>query len=194
MNATPFIVAVNPSGLPHPIPTQPATGDELLTDMSPQEIATVFWMLQSLSLSYSYTVNGLGTYANGYTITCGAQPVERLANYPVFAYESLDETTSMGTFFQLNPAQVFQGTSTYALNLVFQEGTYPNGEILLAVNIPAGHTVLDTSSLVLFARTIPLYLSTSYTGLTGSINSFAIGETYWQIQGKVQEAASIQNK
>jgi hypothetical protein len=181
MNADPFSVAVNPSGLPHPIPAQPATGDELLAGMTPQEIATIFWMLRSLSVNYSYTIDEPGTYTNSYAIACETQPRERLASYPAFVYESLDETTSIGTFFQLNPAQVHRNTDSYALNLVFQEGSYPNGEILLSVNLPAGHTVLDTSSFVLFSRTVPLYLSTSYAGLSGFINSFAIAATYWQI-------------
>ncbi|MDR0727673.1 MAG: hypothetical protein LBF26_02150 [Puniceicoccales bacterium] len=181
MSANPFLVAVNPSGLPHPILTQPATGDELLAGMSPQEIATIFWMLRSLSVSYSYTIDGLGTYANAYTITCETQPVGRLANYPEFTHESFDETTSMGTFFQLNPAQVYQGTNAYALDLAFQEGTYPNGEILLSVSLPSGHTILATSSFDLFSRTIPLYLSTSYTGLSGAIDSFEIDAVCWQI-------------
>jgi hypothetical protein len=185
MSANPFLIAVNSSGLPHPIPTQPATGGELLPGMEPQEIATIFWMLQSLSVSYSYSVSELGTYTNDYTITCGIQPVARLADYPTFAHESFDPTTSMGTFFLLNPAQVFQGTNAYALNLGFQEGTYPNGEILLSVNLPAGHTVLATSSFSLFSRTIPIYLSTFYSGLTGSIDSFTIGETYWQISEEI---------
>jgi hypothetical protein len=141
-------------------------------------------------VSYSYSVSELGTYTNNYTVTCGTQPVARLANYPTFARESFDPTTSMGTFFLLNPAQVFQGTNAYALNLGFQEGTYPNGEILLSVNLPAGHTVLATASLNLFSRRIPIYLSTSYSGLTGSIDSFTIGETYWQTLSTTNESSS----
>jgi hypothetical protein len=183
MSANPFLVAVNPSGLPHPIPTQLTTGNELLADMSPQEIATIFWMLRSLSVSYSYAIDELGSYANAYTITCATQPVERLVNYPEFTHESFDETTSMGTFFQLNPAQVYQDADTYAyaLNLAFQEGTYPNGEILLSVSLPAGHTVLDTSTFDLFSRTIPLYLSTAYASLSGVIDSFKIDAAYWRV-------------
>ncbi|MDR1456442.1 MAG: hypothetical protein LBI34_00040 [Puniceicoccales bacterium] len=181
MNADSFLVAVNPSGLPHPIPTQPAIGEELLPDMSPQEIATIFWMLRSLSISYSYSIGGFGTYANAYTANCDTKPVERLVNYPLLAYESIDRTTSIGTFFQINPAQVYRDVDTYALNLSFQEGSYPNGEILLSFKLPAGHIVLDTSLFSLFSRTIPIYLSTSYVGLEGSIDSFEINASYWYV-------------
>jgi hypothetical protein len=182
MIANPFLVTVNPSGLPHFIPTQPATGDELLSGMSPQEIATVFWMLQSLSISYSYSISDLGNYANSFEITCTTPPVERLISFPAFTCEFINENTHMGTSFQLNPAQVYETTTnSYAFNLSFQEGSYPNGEILLSVSLPIGHTVLASSSFSIFSRTVPVHLSTVYGELSGAIDSFVVTENYWHI-------------
>ncbi|MDR0428547.1 MAG: hypothetical protein LBG86_00735 [Puniceicoccales bacterium] len=183
MKASPFLVAVNASGLPNSIPPQPATGLEAIGGLTMQQVAKYFWMLHSLTVHYAYVIDGVGSYGADYIISPSQEPLDRLATSPSFSYEFLDETSSIARQLQFEPSIVYEDSEgSYAFNFLLKEWTYPDGEILLTTqpNLP-GYYSLDTQTFDLFGITLSLSLTSTYNDLTGSIQSITIETTYWEI-------------
>ncbi|MDR1438425.1 MAG: hypothetical protein LBI69_05240 [Puniceicoccales bacterium] len=193
-SASPFLIAVNPSGLPHSIATIPGTGNETIVNLSPQDVADCFWMFYGIGVHYSYSVMEIGDFSASYEVMCTCQPKERLATPPLFSYETVDETTSVAREFQFFPAEVYENApGNYAYQLFLGEWSYPNGEIVFSTQIPQNYTAIAESTFSIFGKNISVYLSTSYGGLEGSIGDISLEISTWTIESRNGPIDNISN-
>lgn len=79
----PFLYRVSEAGVPHSIPYAPYGALATLRDLSSQEVATLYWLLETLTIDYHYSINGIGLQRH-YAISGTDYPPIQRPRFPSF--------------------------------------------------------------------------------------------------------------
>jgi hypothetical protein len=160
----PFLYRVSEAGVPHHIPYATYDHQTTLRDLSTQEVANLYWLLETLDVDYHYTINSIGLHRH-YQINATNYPPILRPTFQSFllremAYDTLYNypyigTLRFGTIFQ-DPQQV----NRYGLHLSIHEedGT---GHNLFCLTTDGNYEFLDTHVFREFnfmGKTCRLYL------------------------------------
>jgi hypothetical protein len=178
----PFLVATGPCGLPKTVPLPAATGEENLGPLAPAAVAHAHWLLRSLTVSYSYAVDGWNGWSEEFTCAVDGQPRQRLLQSPVFARTAVDTAAGRASSFFFCPAEVYRtAAGQYFFQLQLSDGSYPDQEILLATELRAGYQLLASATANFWDLPLSLYLQVTDGSAfsSGTIGSFTIGANFW---------------
>jgi hypothetical protein len=87
-----FLYRVSEAGVPHHIPYEPYGDLATLRGLATQEVANLYWLLETLTVDYHYSINGIGLQRH-YTISGANVPPIQRPKFPAFllshmAYDS----------------------------------------------------------------------------------------------------------
>ncbi|MDR2577167.1 MAG: hypothetical protein LBC42_03960 [Puniceicoccales bacterium] len=169
-----FVTAANDFGLPKGKLPLAATGAEVLIDFDPSTIAKIYWLLQSLEISYAYEVNELGTFSSSYVVESAVEPLQRLLNPVTFSHEQIVD--GVGQVFEWATGDVrLDNAGRYSYQMQLWEASYPYQEVLLSIEPQANYDLLDSATISLFGKNLTLYLQALSTmSLSGTITAFSI--------------------
>ncbi|MDR2668072.1 MAG: hypothetical protein LBB38_03475 [Puniceicoccales bacterium] len=156
----------------------------MLRGLSASTLANAYWMLRSISVSYSYEISAYGPISNSYSITCDDIPPSRLIQTPTFAWSGYNSQLGLAAGFSLNlSTPLAEESETYALNLHIYEGTYPYMELLLSTELLASHDILASSSFEFLGKTVPIYLQADQSlSITGSIAAVSLTAEFFEVE------------
>jgi hypothetical protein len=138
-------------------------------------------MLQSLAISLTYSLSGLGTFSRNYTLTCAREPVQRLLGGEVYEREEVDGGTGWISIFSLNTTELrLDGEGQLFLSLQLEESS-PSGDISLSLEQNSASNLLDSQVFFFYGQPLTLYLQTTQAGLSGSIGQVSITPTFFTI-------------
>ena len=184
MSTSPFLVRVNSHGLPHSILPIDTQNSYALGPLTATNVCSLYWMLKSVAISYSYTIDGVGTFSTSYTVDGYYEPVERLVYPDYFAKSGSDSGTNRYYQFELQPDVLYldgNGNRYYDLRLL--EFHMPYYEYRLTINPDNSYQTLDTASFSFFGATVNIYLQArQYSpNNSGTIHSISVTPTLWTI-------------
>ncbi|MDR3117370.1 MAG: hypothetical protein LBT98_02260 [Puniceicoccales bacterium] len=185
MSLEPFLVATGPCGLPRPVPILAASGAENLGPLAPAAVARAHWLLRSLTIRYSYAVDGWGSWSEEFTCSVDGQPLQRLLQSPSFSRTAVDTAAGRSSSFFFSPALAHaNGAGQYFFQFQLADGSYPDQEVLLATELLAGHRLLASATASFLGIPLALYLQvpSQSSFSSGSIGTFAIAAGSWQDQ------------
>ncbi|MDR2377394.1 MAG: hypothetical protein LBD54_01415 [Puniceicoccales bacterium] len=78
-----FLYRVSEAGVPHHIPYAPYGDLTTLRDLSTQEVANFYWLLESLEVNYHYSINGIGLQRHYVISGTDTPPIQR-PRFPSF--------------------------------------------------------------------------------------------------------------
>jgi hypothetical protein len=120
-----FLYRVSEAGVPHHIPYAPYDHQATLRDFSTQEVANLYWLLETLDVDYRYTINGVSLHRHYQIHATDYSPIIRpqfqslilreMAYDPFYLYPYIG-ALRFGTIFQ-DPQQA----NRYGLNLSIYE-------------------------------------------------------------------------
>ncbi|MDR0728432.1 MAG: hypothetical protein LBF21_02390 [Puniceicoccales bacterium] len=124
-----FLYRVSEAGVPHHIPYEPYGEPATLRDLSTQEVANLYWLLETLTVDYHYSINGIGLQRHYVISGTDTPPIQR-PKFPSFllshmAYDPnynypYRGSLHFGTIYQ-DPAQA--GRYGLPLSLYEEDGT-----------------------------------------------------------------------
>jgi hypothetical protein len=120
-----FLYRVSEAGVPHHVPYAPYDHQATLRGLSTQEVADLYWLLETLTVDYHYTINGVGLQRH-YSIQATDYPpiqrpkfqsfvINKMGYDPLYNYPYIG-AIRFGTIFQ-DPQQA----EHYGLNLSIYE-------------------------------------------------------------------------
>lgn len=178
MKTTPsFSYPVTEAGLPRDWCTVPPTGNENLLHLSAQEIATTFWLLDSIHIGFSYTINNISK-SRFVTLHSEVPPYLRIAEDPIFQYYFQSEDLECHTSLELQSiAQPEPFNGTYHLRFSLFERDI-NQLYTLTCDMLPNHHLLDQKPFSLFNRPLALNLLTISSHWQGTIHYITLTTKY----------------
>jgi hypothetical protein len=116
-----FLCRVSYAGVPHTIEHNPDISQATVQSISAADMCTLFWLLESIQLRYSYVINGVSVSRDFYA-TSAVAPKYRLIT-PVELYASSYDSSAMTSYLcHLNFDTVYFGENgQFGLKLLFNE-------------------------------------------------------------------------
>jgi len=170
--ALPFLFPVNPAGLPNSLCPAYPSGYENLLNLTPDEVAELYWTLEYIDIAYEYTVETV-TNTRSFRLDGHNQPRWRAQAAPIFynsnGYQNptpqyvYTASFNIGSVARSNP---FDGTYAAELSVV-ESDSLP--AIVFGLQPRTGYTLLDTVDFTFYGRTLTAYLYGINSGWTGNI-------------------------
>jgi len=182
----PFLYRVSEAGVPHHIPGEAYGDAATLRDLTAQEVADLYWRLETLDVDYHYTINGVGLQRH-YTISGTDYPPIQRPKYTSFVLSTTDYDAlynypylgalRFGTVYR-DPAQ----NQRYGLQLSLHEEDGTGYNLFGLSTAPQHETLTDrvTLQFSFLDRDIALYLYYNPTYVsTVSLDSAALSATFF---------------
>lgn len=183
-SAKPFICAVNAAGLPNGRCPQAAQGDENVTGLTASELSWLYWRLESVHVSYAYTVEGQN-YSRSYVLMAHNLPRFRLCTPALVMQSNSHETPTPMLVYEgvlrlwpVARSDPFDGTYSVKLSLT-EADTLP--VMTLALKPVSGFSVIATRTFSFYGRELTAYLSVINGSWSGSIDSFSATPVFYEI-------------
>ncbi|MDR1255762.1 MAG: hypothetical protein LBJ94_02465 [Puniceicoccales bacterium] len=168
-----FLCRVSGAGVPHSTEHSSDISQATVQNIPPADMCSLFWLLESIRLRYSYAINGIGVSRDFYAVTSVA-PKNRLIAPVEFYASSYDSSTATSYLCRLNFATVYLGgNGQCGLKLLFSESD-DSGAINLNLRPISGMQSLS-QSVPFFNGTATVYLNY----LTGAVTAAQIN--YFEI-------------
>jgi hypothetical protein len=115
-----FLCRVSRSGVPHAIEHNLNIDQATVRNISAGDMCTLFWLLEKIQLTYSFSINGVSVYRDFYAAS-EVEPKYRLVA-PVELYTSSYDSSTMTSYLcHLNWDRVYLGEEECGLGLLFSE-------------------------------------------------------------------------
>jgi hypothetical protein len=181
-----FLYRVSEAGVPHHIPYAPYDHQATLRDLSTQEVANLYWLLETLTIDYNYSINGIGLQRHYSIQATDYPPIQRpkfqsfilnkMGYDPLYNYPYIG-AIRFGTIFQDQ-----QQANHYGLNLsIYEEdGT---GYNLFCLTTDGEYEFLDTRISFPFnfmekECILHLYYNPNYVS-SASLDSIALSASFF---------------
>jgi hypothetical protein len=119
----PFLARVSFAGVPHTLDHSESVEQATLYPLAPSQVCRLYWMLTSLTATYSYSINGISVSRN-FSVESRVPPKNRLLAPAAFYVTEYYPNTQTAALLELHLNVVyFDGTdnSKIGLNLMFEE-------------------------------------------------------------------------
>lgn len=179
--AKPFGYPVTECGLPRDWCTVLPSGKENILDLSPQEVAKIYWLLESIHVDYAYSINGLRRQRNA-VLNTHVEPANRIALDPVFYYDFFEEN-GMECSIELKLDAIGQPENfkgTLDIQLAVKEHDEHRRFILTCEDLQ-NYKLLAKHHFEFLDRPLSINLWTISTQWNGSIEYFRIRPEYYLI-------------
>lgn len=174
----PFSYPVTEAGLPRDWCTIRPTGNENLFNLTSQEIATTFWLLDCIHIDFAYSINN-NSHSRSATLCSHVPPYLRIAQDPIFQYH-FHNPNDLECYIALELWSIaqpipFNGTLHLRFSLFERD---QNQLYILTCDTIAGYRLLDQKTFTLLNRLLPLHLYTLSSQWTGHIQNFTLTTEY----------------
>ena len=170
----PFITRASAAGLPANFCHNKAIGDESLRGFNAHELAKVYWTLESLTINYSFTVDGQRTERSLYLPTA-LHPIDRIGGGALFAQQAELPGRDQLAYLDLrDPREAEDGS--YSLDFEVLEADYVP-YFMLCLGYQTQYPELQlahTHTFRLFDKLLEAKLYLRFPQKGGSINHFTV--------------------
>lgn len=179
--AKPFGYPVNNAGLPRNWCTILPSDHENLPNLSPQEIAHTYWLLESIHIDYAYSINYIHK-TRKILLSSDLEPSKRIATPPSFYYNATDPDGIQSTVeLELQSiAHSPEHNNTFHLNLKIQEQD-EDALFLLSSNYVDSQWLIDSKPFVFLNRQLDINLYGLNGNWPGSIEYIHVDTEYYVI-------------
>lgn len=172
--AEPFITPVSKAGLPANYCHNKALGDEVIQGLTAHALAKVYWTLESLTIDYAFTVDGVHVERQLHLPTT-LHPIDRIGGGALFAQQQeLPDRDQLAYLDGRDPRETTDGR--YAIDLEVLEVDYaPNFMLCLGAQTHYPELyVAHVYPFTLFEKTLEAKLYLRLPRQTGWIHHFAV--------------------
>lgn len=178
----PFGYPVTTAGLPRDWCTIEARGDENIPNLTAQEVAKTFWLLDSIRVEYAYSVNGRRKERD-VLLKTHVEPIKRIQDNPSFYYQDVlyDEVNCLIHLEIAAIAHCPKNKDLFHLNFLVQE---QDEERLYTLSCNDRHEerLLDSKSFEFMNRELTASLWTLSMRWTGHIEYFRATPEYYTVR------------
>ena len=177
-----FLCRVTSAGVPHYLPMNSAISTVILQDVDPANICKVFWLLKSLQMSYTYTLNNF-TANRSFTASTTKPPQKRIIAPAIIYHNDSDHNTCTDYHGFLDFSKIYYDASSndvFGLRLVLEEA---DAHSYMKIRFYPYPGMLSTTSQTTFLdKSITLYLNYDPTMISyASIGNFSLTPTYFEL-------------
>lgn len=178
----PFGYPVTKAGLPRNWCTIKAHGDENVPNLTAQEIAKTFWLLESIHIKYAYSVNSVRKERK-LLLQALVEPIKRIELDPLFYYTTTDpDDVKCSIELELSTiAHNPKNESLFNLNLTVEEQDKERLFTLTCKNI-YDERLLHSFNFEFINRQLTARLYTLSTQWSGKIEYFSATPEYYEIK------------
>lgn len=177
----PFGYPVNDAGLPRDWCTIDPTENENITNLKAYDIAKTYWLLESLSVNYAYSINGIRRERN-LLLQSNVEPIYRIEQNPRFYHISTD-SNNINTLVELDLSSTSHSSTKEGLfNLTFRIEERDDEQLFtLTCSDVFSQRLITSHNFTFMNRNLTLKLWTVSTKWTGSIEYFTVTPEYYTI-------------
>ena len=177
-----FLTRVSFAGVPHTLQHIANLSQATVSPLRPADICRIYWMLSRLTISYSFSINGVQVSRN-IAATSSIMPRQRMISPATFYKSQYDSDLRTSYVVELDLSRVYfdpQATTNIGLRLNFQES---DNFGLFNIGLSRIDGMSQIVSLInIFDKNIPAYLnynpslatSASLSNITTTMDFFTI--------------------
>jgi len=178
----PFGYPVTEYGLPRDWCTITPTGSENLLDITVQELTATFWLLESIHINFSYSLNQAHK-ERSLILAPNIEPINRIAQDPVFQYHYHDPH-DLESYFALELWSIAHPPHfTGKANLRFSAMERDSDQLFVfTCDEMPNYRLLDQHPFTLLNRNLSMKLWTLSSDWSGHIHYFNIKMEYYCVE------------
>jgi len=176
----PFTVATSDAGVTKDWCVNDMKGDETLQDLTPEDVARIYWMLEKVELLYTYTVQGI-TRSRYLILASKKKPLERIAWPPAFKTEGADGAIDYFSSLEVGNVARDKETGKLAMPLIVEEADEYENFVVTTERLE-GYFLAAQKPFQAFDRKLTLYLWVYNKQWTGSIQNAELTEDYFEVK------------